>query len=98
MDRVSRTVLLDTGCTDVIVSEACCPRGLDASRRPTVRLADVASTMRCVGTARIEVVYQERRVVVDALVVPVRPLGVDVLWGMSGVRALGGTGRRCVPR
>ena len=47
-------------------------------------------TLRCLGIAEITVQHRENRASLTALVVPDRPLGMDVVLGMSGIVALGG--------
>ncbi|XP_043225017.1 uncharacterized protein LOC122383025 [Amphibalanus amphitrite] len=88
IDGVTRRVLVDTGCTDVLVCRACCGQ-YQATQTTSLRVAN-GSAMPCVGETALTVTYQGRRVTLPALVVPARPLGFDVVWGMTGVRALGG--------
>ena len=45
--------------------------------------------LRCCGTANVEVDHRGKQVVLTALVVPGRPLGVDMVLGMAGITALG---------
>ncbi|KAF0292554.1 hypothetical protein FJT64_009449 [Amphibalanus amphitrite] len=47
-------------------------------------------TLRCLGIAEITVQHRENRASLTALVVPDRPLGMDVVLGMPGIVALGG--------
>ena len=88
VDGVTRRVLVDTGCTDVLVCRASCGR-YQPSRTTSLRTAN-GSAMPCVGETILTVAYQGRRVTLPALVVPTKPLGFDVVWGMTGVRAMGG--------
>ena len=79
--------LVDTGCTDVLVYEACCSEWTPVKVDMTTASG---GTLRCVGMASIDLECQGQRVKLAALVVPARPLGVDVLLGMPGIAALGG--------
>ena len=47
-------------------------------------------TLRCTGTAKIIVSHGARRVMLSALVVQHRPIGMDLMLGMSGITAVGG--------
>ena len=51
-------------------------------------------TLRCSGSASIAVECQGQRVTLAALVVADRPLGVDLVLGMSGIVTLGGVSLR----
>ena len=51
-------------------------------------------TLRCSGSADVTVECQGQRVTLAALVVTDRPLGVDLVLGMSGIVALGGVSMR----
>ncbi|KAF0313984.1 Protein PET100, mitochondrial [Amphibalanus amphitrite] len=79
--------LVDTGCTDTLVYAGACS---DWSTRPVNMMTVNGGTLRCAGTAEITVQHQENRASLAALVVPDRPLGMDVVLGMSGIMALGG--------
>lgn len=50
--------------------------------------------LQCCGTGSIEVKTTDRRVKLEVLVVPERPLGVDIVLGMNGITALGGISLR----
>ncbi|XP_043200350.1 uncharacterized protein LOC122369575 [Amphibalanus amphitrite] len=58
--------------------------------------ASVADTIRAgtSGTAKVTMECQGKRVTLAAFVVPDRPLGVDMVLGMSGITALGGISLR----
>ena len=79
IDGVTRRVLVDTGCTDVLVCRACCGQ-YQPTQTTSLRAAN-GSAMPCVGETALTVTYQGRRVTLPALVVPARPLGFDVVWG-----------------
>lgn len=52
-------------------------------------------TLKCCGTVNVIVDHhRDQRIVLAALVVPERPLGVDMVLGMSGITALGGISLR----
>ena len=80
-------VLIDTGCTDNIVFEGRC---FDWTPRRVPMITIGGGTLECCGVGRIDVRTVDRRVTLSALVVPVRPMGVDVVIGMKGITALGG--------
>lgn len=85
--RVCR-VLIDTGSTDTIICAAFCaqwcPRRVDVT---TIS----GGSLRCRGVSSVEVETPTgRRAVLEALVVDQRPLGADMVLGMSGISALGG--------
>ncbi|KAF0297012.1 hypothetical protein FJT64_005559 [Amphibalanus amphitrite] len=79
--------LVDTGCTDTLVHAGACS---DWSPRPVNMMTVNGGTLRCLGIAEITVQHRENRASLTALVVPDRPLGMDVVLGMSGIVALGG--------
>ncbi|KAF0298787.1 Transcription factor collier [Amphibalanus amphitrite] len=68
--------LVDTGCTDTLVYAGACS---DWSTRPVNMMTVNGGTLRCAGTAEITVQHQENRASLTALVVPDRPLGMDVV-------------------
>ena len=77
---------MDTGCTDTLVYAGRCQ---DWSPR-TVKMTTISGDqLQCCGTGSIEVKTTDRRVKLEVLVVPERPLGVDIVLGMNGITALG---------
>ena len=83
--------LVDTGCTDTLVYAGACHRWTpDRVDMMTVN----GGTLRCTGKAQVTVSHQGRQVTLAALVVPNRPLGMDMVLGMSGITALGGISLR----
>ena len=91
VDRRECRALVDTGCTDTLVYAGVCrswkPRRLNMT---TVN----GGTLHCTGTAQVTVRHQGRNVTLVALVVPDRPLGMDMVLGMTGIMALGGVSVR----
>ncbi|XP_037069745.1 uncharacterized protein LOC119091199, partial [Pollicipes pollicipes] len=81
------SVLVDTGCTDTLVHAGHCAQW-------TPRMVQMATIngqeLRCCGTGSIVINTTDRRVTLEVLVVPGRPLCVDVVLGMNGITALGG--------
>ena len=83
--------LVDSGCTDTLIYEGCCDRWVPRS----VAMTTVnGGTLRCSGVADVAIECQGKRVMLAALVVPNRPLGMDLVLGMSGITALGGVSLR----
>ena len=85
--RICRA-LIDTGSTDTIIFAPLCARW-----RP--RRIDVTTIsggcLPCRGVGSVEVETPTgRRAVLEALVVDQRPLGADMVLGMSGIGVLGG--------
>ena len=92
MDGQQSQALIDTGCTDTLVHASLCR---DWTPKQTEMVTVDGGRLECVGSTCVEVVCQGRRVMLDALVVGERPLGlVDVLIGMSGIVSLGGVAVR----
>ena len=83
--------LVDTGCTDTLVYGGLCDQWVP---RPVTLTTVNGGTLCCSGVARVAVECQDRRVTLEALVVPDRPLGVELILGMSGITALGGVSLR----
>ena len=85
--RVCR-VLIDTGSTDTIICAPFCaqwrPRRVDVTT-----ISGGSLRFRGVGSVEVET-PTGRRAVLEALVVDQRPLGADMVLGMSGIGALGG--------
>ena len=79
--------LVDTGCTDTLVHAGACrtwePRHVSMA---TVN----GGTLNCVGVTQLTVTYHGVCAELVALVVRDRPLGVDMVLGMSGIVAMGG--------
>ena len=89
-ERVCRA-LVDTGCTDTLIYQGCCEQWTPRS----VTMTTVnGGKLRCKGVANVAVDCEGKRVMVAVLVVPDRPLGMDVVLGMSGITALGGVSLR----
>ena len=91
VDGRSCRALVDTGCTDTLVFEGCCQRW---SPRAISMTTVNGGTLRCSGAASVSVECQGQCVTLAALVVPERPLGMDLVLGMSGIAALGGVSLR----
>lgn len=88
-----RTAVVDSGCSCNIVHESCC----DDWRGCSVDLAAVnGSRLRSIGVTDVTVRVSGggQPVTMRAVVVPERPLGVDMLIGMPGITALGGVAVR----
>ena len=88
VDGKACRVLIDTGSTDTIVFASFCARW-----RP--RRIDVTTisggSLRCLGVGSVDVETPTGRcAALDVLVVDQRPLGADMVLGMSGISALGG--------
>lgn len=83
--------LVDTGCTDTLIYKGCCEQW--APRAVSLTTVN-GGTLRCSGVTNIAVDCEGRRVMLAALVVPDRPLGMDLVLGMSGITALGGVSLR----
>ena len=88
VDGKACRVLIDTGSTDTIVFASFCARW-----RP--RRIDVTTisggSLRCLGVGSVDVETPTgRRAALDVLVVDQRPLGADMVLGISGISALGG--------
>ena len=80
--------LVDTGCTDNIIYAPFCEQWWRNSVTVTTMSGD---SFRCSGTGSVEVVTAtDQRAHVDVLVVDKRPLGVELILGMSGIARLGG--------
>ena len=81
-------VLIDTGSTDTIVYAPFCARW--CPQRTEVTTISGGS-LRCCGVGSVDVETPEgRRASLEALVVDQRPLGAEMVLGMSGISALGG--------
>ena len=91
VDRRECRALVDTGCTDTLIYSGAC-RGW-RSRRLEMTTVN-GGTLHCIGTAEVTVTHQGRQATLQALVVPDRPLGMDMVLGMSGITALGGVSLR----
>ena len=81
-------VLVDTGSTDTIIyapfCASWCPQQIDVT---TIS----GGSLRCRGLGTVEVETPTgRRASLEALVVDQRPLGAEMVLGMSGISALGG--------
>ena len=88
MNGVGCDVLIDTGCTRSIVHSSLCAGW---ERRNVCMVTVSGQRLDCAGTADVRVeVPGVRAVVVDALVVELKPLGFCAILGMDGVKALGG--------
>ena len=81
-------VLIDTGSTDTIIFAPLCARW----HRRRVDVTTISGgCLPCRGVGSVEVETPSgRRAVLEALVVDQRPLGADMVLGMSGIGALGG--------
>ena len=88
VDDRERRVLVDSGCTDNLIFAPCCEQWT----RRDVALATVGGQRLCCdGVGRVTVETPEgRRVTISVLVLGQRPLGVDLILGMSGIVAVGG--------
>ena len=84
-----RTAVVDSGCSCNIVHESCCAdwrrcsvnvMAVNGSRLQSSGVADVTVRLSSDGTP----------VTLRAVVVPEKPLGVDMLIGVTGITALGG--------
>ena len=85
--RVCRT-LVDSGCTDNVVFAPCCA---DWTRRDVALTTVGGDRLCCDGVGRVTAETSDgRRVSLSVLVLGQRPLGVDLILGMSGITALGG--------
>ena len=85
--RVCR-VLIDTGSTDTII---CAPFYAQLRPRRVYVTTISGGSLRCRAVGSVEVeTLTGRRAVLEALVVDQRPLGADMVLGMSGIGALGG--------
>ena len=85
--RICRA-LVDTGCTDNIVYEACCAQWQPRAVKVTTMTGDM---FRCNGTGSVDVMTADgQRARMEVLVVDKRPLGVELILGMSGIARLGG--------
>ena len=81
-------VLVDTGCTRTVVHSSLCA---EWKRRSVSMVTVSGQRVDCAGTAEAEVgVPGGGAVVLDALVVAMKPLGFCAILGMDGVKALGG--------
>ena len=89
VDGRERRVLVDSGCTDSVIFAPCCERW---SKRD-VALTTVGGQRLCcdgVGRVTVETTERRQRETIPVLVLGQRPLGVDLILGMSGIAALGG--------
>ena len=89
VDGRERRVLVDFGCTDSVIFAPCCERW---SKRD-VALTTVGGQRLCcdgVGRVTVETTERRQRETIPVLVLGQRPLGVDLILGMSGIAALGG--------
>ncbi|KAF0289508.1 Intracisternal A-particle Pol-related polyprotein [Amphibalanus amphitrite] len=84
-----RVAVIDSGCSCTIIHESCCASwrrcgvtvmAVNGSRLPSSGVTEVAVQLKSGGPA----------VTLSAVVVPDKPLGVDMLVGMTGIAALGG--------
>ncbi|KAF0303348.1 Intracisternal A-particle Pol-related polyprotein [Amphibalanus amphitrite] len=84
-----RVAVIDSGCSCTIIHESCCASwrrcgvtvmAVNGSRLPSSGVTEVAVQLKSGGPA----------VTPSAVVVPDKPLGVDMLVGMTGIAALGG--------
>lgn len=81
-------VLIDTGSTDTIVFAPLCSQWRP---RPIIVTTISGGSLHCRGLGSVDVEAPTgRRASVEALIVDQRPLGVDMVLGMSGISALGG--------
>ena len=80
--------LVDTGCTDTIVYAPCCKQWRP---RPVVVTTLSGDPFRCSGIGSVSVeTLDGQRAQLDVLVVDSKPMGVDMILGMSGISSLGG--------
>ena len=84
-------MLVDTGCTDTLIYRGCCQEW--TPRAVAMRTVN-GGTLKCCGTVNVVVGHRDQQIVLAALVVPDRPLGVDLVLGMAGITALGGISLR----
>ncbi|KAF0307097.1 hypothetical protein FJT64_021512 [Amphibalanus amphitrite] len=82
------TVLIDTGSTDTIIYAPFCAQW----RRRVVRVTTISGDdLKCSGIGSVTVEAPTgHRAALETLVVEERPLGVDMVLGVSGISALGG--------
>ncbi|KAF0308752.1 hypothetical protein FJT64_020068 [Amphibalanus amphitrite] len=82
------TVLIDTGSTDTIIYAPFCAQW----RRRVVRVTTISGDdLKCSGIGSVTVEAPTgHRAALETLVVDERPLGVDMVLGVSGISALGG--------
>ena len=80
-------VLVDTGCTDNIVFAGRCRQWTPL--RVTISTMG-GSTLGCLGVSQVTLSAGGSWVTLPALVMAVRPMGVDFVLGMDGISALGG--------
>ena len=83
---------MDTGCTDTIVWAERCQRW---KRCKDIQVTTMGGDLiDCCGMGQVTVETGDRRVRLEALVVPSRPMGVDAILGMTGISAMGGVSVR----
>ncbi|KAF0291551.1 Lysozyme C [Amphibalanus amphitrite] len=82
------SVLIDTGSTDTIIYAPFCAQW----RRRVVRVTTISGDdLKCSGIGSVTVEAPTgHRAALETLVVEERPLGVDMVLGVSGISALGG--------
>ena len=78
---------MDTGCEETLVWQALAPGW---ERCDTVLTAVNGSTVRCCGRMKVDLAVNGLTAAVEVVVVPARLMGVDMLLGMTGIKALGG--------
>lgn len=82
------SALIDTGCTDTLVHVRCCRQW--RSRRISVTTMS-GDQFCCAGVGSVDVrTSTGQQAQLEVLVVDERPMGVDLILGMSGITALGG--------
>lgn len=88
VDGQQRQVLIDTGCTDTIVYGPCCMQW----RPQTINIMTISGgSFQCAGVGSVTVETPTgQRAHMNVLVACERPLGVDVVLGISGISALCG--------
>ena len=86
------SALVDTGCTDTIVHVDCC-KEWRPHRVPITTMS--GDRLCCRGVGRVSVRLPDgHEAQLEVLVVEEKPMGVDVVLGMTGITSLGGVNVR----
>ena len=87
MNGCQRTVLIDTGCSRSIVHVSACADW--RQQRESVYTVS-GERSECAGVGRITIQLDNgATAVIDSLVVQDKPLGLDMILGMDGIKSLG---------
>ena len=88
VDGVESRVLIDSGCSCCVVYGPICKSW---TKREVSVTTMSGERQQCRGIGRVTVrTASGREAVVEALVVDFKPLGLDLILGMTGIAALGG--------